>query len=106
MLRTLPSSSREIECRFYLSLLRDLPLHERGIRMVFEDRLNRNVERRILHRVAEQITDHADVASLGQFDHRDDIGTRLLERRMDRIPASHPAKQTAASRQLMPTHIE
>src|ERR1700724_2251762 len=98
MLRTLPSGSREIECRFYLSLLRDLPLHECGVRMVFEDRLDRDVERRILHRIAEQITDRADVPRIGQFDYRDDIGTRLLERGMDRIPASHPAKQPAASR--------
>jgi hypothetical protein len=38
--------------------LGQLPLYEGGVGMVFEARLDRDVERRILQRVAEQITDH------------------------------------------------
>ena len=74
--------------------------------MILEDGLNFRVERWVLCRIAEQIPNHADVAGVGELDHRNYIGTRLLERGMDRIPSADPAMETAASGDFLPSEVE
>src|SRR5260221_7367684 len=73
--------------------------------MIFEDRFDLGAEWRLLHRVAEQVTDHSEVVRIGKFNHRNDEWSGLLERRMHRIPRSHPGIEAPAAGHPMPSEI-
>src|SRR5215831_10263088 len=57
-------------------------------------------------RIAEQVTDHADVVVVGKLHQHDDIGAVALQRAVNGMPGAFPAVDAAAPGDLLPAHPE
>src|SRR5579859_912798 len=86
----------------------DAPLHEREVfvRVVLEHGLDRAADLDLLHRVAEQVADHAHVVRVRQLDQHDEIGAGFSEGGVHRVPDALPAEDAATPRDALPAQIE
>src|SRR5262245_29527747 len=83
----------------------DLPVDQCRVRMVFEDRFDVRIKRRVLRSIAHEVAYHTDIVSLGDYHDGNQIRTSLAERGMDGVPGSNPAIEAAAARQFGPSQI-
>jgi len=74
--------------------------------MVLEDALDLGANFNRLHRVAQQIANHANATSLWQLDEHGKVRAVLLQGGVRRMPDALPAKDAAARLDLRPFDIE
>jgi hypothetical protein len=88
---------------------RDPPLRQcirrRSVIMWFEHPLDRRADHDLLLRIAEQVTQHADVASVRQLDEYGDVGAVVPQRRMHRMPTARPGPDAAFAVHRDPSHV-
>src|SRR5262249_48192976 len=60
----------------------------------------------VLMWITDQVAEHADPARVRQLDEHDDVGPRVLERGMHRVPHALPAVDRAAPLRRVPAHVE
>jgi len=82
-----------------------LPLDEGATFAVFEDGFDLGIDFYFLHRIAQQIAHHPDVASVGQFYHYHEIWARTLESRMGGMPDAFPAIDSSAAGYAFPSRF-
>jgi hypothetical protein len=76
------------------------------IAMMLEHALNLSSDHNFLHRIAQQVTDHAHVTGMREFDKHSDVGTVVLEDRVGRVPDTLPTEDAPPRIDLSPFGIE
>lgn len=74
--------------------------------MMLEHTFNVCANHNFLHRIAQQVTDHAHVTGMREFDKHGDVGTVVLEDRVGRVPDTLPTEDAAPRFDLSPFGIE
>src|SRR5690606_35628792 len=77
-----------------------------GIRVMLELPDHLGPDDDLLHGIAQQVADHADIAGVGQFDQYRQIGAMVGERLMRGMPYPLPAVDAAGGLDLCPRRIE
>jgi len=73
--------------------------------VILEYYFDRSAYSQFVARIASEVTNHSHISGVGQFDEDNHVGTRVAQRRMNRMPHAFPTIDAAASRHAMPSEV-